>query len=117
MSGKGKPSRTQDMIMISEEELKTTGYGTKGKGYKVVWVGKQFPDWALRTERVHEIQEEEGEAGNVRCVYDDYETMSGPLAIFVRLFVGRRLVQRFGQWNRELGGYVEGKKAVASLKI
>ena len=75
-------------------------------GQRVVWVGKGYPDWALRSERVHEVCEV-GEGGGTR--YDVYETFSGPLAWFVRVFVGRRLVERFKQWNEELGAFVEGE--------
>ena len=74
------------------------------KGSRAVWLGKGYPDWALRSERVHEIWE--GEEGTV---YDVYETFSGPLAWAVRVFVGGALVRRFGQWNGELKDFVEGK--------
>ncbi len=76
------------------------------KGWRVVWLGKMYPDWALRSERVHEIYEREGEEGTV---YNVYETFSGPLAWTVRVFMGGTLVRRFGQWNRELKEFVEGK--------
>lgn len=75
------------------------------KGWRVVWLGKRYPDWALRSERVHEIYERHGEEGTV---YDVYETLSGPLAWVVRVFVGGMLVRRFGQWNGELKEFVEG---------
>ena len=79
------------------------------KGFKVVWLGKGYPDWALRSERVHEIYEE-GRGGET--VYDVYETFSGPLAWAVKFFVGRTLVQRFGQWNGELRDFVSAQLAV-----
>ena len=48
MSGKGKASRLQKMWMMSEEAIAPTEENkSRGKGYRVVWVGKQFPDWAL----------------------------------------------------------------------
>ena len=81
-----------------------------------MWLGKRYPDWALRSERVHEIYrtsdggDGEGESGGGgETVYDVYETFSGPLAWFVRVFVGKALVRRFGQWNGELKGFVEGR--------
>ena len=71
---------------------------------RVVWLGKGYPDWALRSERVHEISL----GANGLVVYDVWETFSGPLSGLVRLFVGKALVKRFRQWNKELKGYVEG---------
>ena len=59
--------------------------------------GKQYPDCALRSERVHEIFEKDGVT-----VYDVYEALSGPLAWAVRVCVGGMLVRRFKQWNVEL---------------
>ena len=97
MTGRGRPSRTMDLVMTTCEEM--------DGGWRVVWVGKGYPDWALRSERVHEVSEAE-EGGGTR--YDVYETFSGPLAWVVRVFVGQKLVQRFGQWNEELGAFVEG---------
>ena len=76
------------------------------RGFKVVWLGKGYPDWALRSERVHEIYEEEGGRGTY---YNVYETFSGPLAWAVKFFVGGTLVKRFRQWNGELKAFVEGK--------
>ena len=75
------------------------------KGFKVVWLGKGYPDWALRSERVHEIYEE---TGTGRTIYNVYETFSGPLAWAVKFFVGATLVDRFGQWNDELRAFAEG---------
>lgn len=87
----------------------------KRKGVRVVWVGKGYPDWALRSERVHEVyyydeEEEGGEGGGGGTVYEVYETFSGPLAWAVRVFVGGTLVRRFGQWNGELRDFVEREK-------
>lgn len=48
MSGKGNASRVQKMWMKSEEEIAVTEENkSQGKGFRIVWVGKQFPDWAL----------------------------------------------------------------------
>lgn len=48
MSGKGKASRVQKMWMKSEDEIvPTEDNKERGKGYRIVWVGKQFPDWLL----------------------------------------------------------------------
>lgn len=73
--------------------------------YTVVWLGKGYPDWTLRSERVHEVSQDDD--GTV--VYHVYETFSGPLPRLVKIFVGKALVKRFGQWNDELRAFVEGK--------
>lgn len=103
MLGHGKPSGLVKMklLMTTLEETENDSQ----KGYKVVWLGKGYPDWALRSERVHVI------SGNVdgTSTYDVWETFSGPLALLVRLFVGKTLVKRFRQWNQELKYHVEGQ--------
>ncbi|KAI4193700.1 MAG: hypothetical protein LQ350_008196 [Teloschistes chrysophthalmus] len=103
MFGNGKPSGLVRMrlLMTMLEETEHEN----GKGYKVVWLGKGYPDWALRSERVHAIYPN----GDGTCTYDVWETFSGPLALLVRLFVGSALVKRFRQWNQELKEYVERK--------
>jgi len=104
MFGHGKPSGIVRMrlFMTALDYIKEDGK----VGFRVVWLGKGYPNWALRSERVHEIYQREGEKGTV---YDVFETFSGPLAWAVRVCVGSALVKRFGQWNGELRGFVEGK--------
>ena len=101
MLGNGKPSGLIKMklLMTTLEEAEENGR----KSYKVVWLGKGYPDWALRSERVHAITSN----SDGTTTYDVWETFSGPLAILVRLFVGRTLVNRFRQWNHELKLYSE----------
>ena len=79
------------------------GLQQDGKTYRVVWLGKRCPSWALRPERMHEIPR--GEDGSV--VYDVLDTFSGPLARLVRLSVGKALGKRLGQWNEEQRVFVE----------
>lgn len=101
MYGHGRPSGLVKMtlLMTTLEEAEESGK----KNYKVVWLGKAYPDWALRSERVHAIVcNDDGSS-----TYDVWETFSGPLALLVRLFVGSRLVKRFRQWNHELKLYSE----------
>lgn len=101
MAGRGRSTIVKmRLLMTSLDDLEDSPRG----GHKVVWLGKGYPDWALRSERVHEIYRGEAEG---ETVYDVYETFSGPLAWFVKLFVGKTLVERFGQWNRELKYFVE----------
>lgn len=101
MYGHGKPSGLVKMrlLMTAMEEF---GDGDK-KISRVVWLGKGYPDWALRSERVHLVAcNDDGS-----CNYVVWETFSGPLALLVRLFVGAVLVRRFRQWNQELKQYSE----------
>ncbi|KAL9593766.1 MAG: hypothetical protein Q9219_007397 [cf. Caloplaca sp. 3 TL-2023] len=103
MSGNGKPSGLVRMRLLMTHLEQTDNGGHMA--YQVVWLGKGYPDWALRSERVHVvIGNEEG-----GCKYHVWETFSGPLAVLVRVFVGRRLVERFLQWNAELKGFSEGR--------
>ena len=103
MAGRGRSTIVKmKLLMTALDEID----GPDRKGFRVVWLGKGYPDWALRSERVHEIYEV-GVGGGT--VYNVYETFSGPLAWAVKLFVGSTLVKRFGQWNEELGGFVEGR--------
>ncbi|KAI4161565.1 MAG: hypothetical protein L6R39_000055 [Caloplaca ligustica] len=101
MFGHGKPSGLVKMklLVTTLEEAQSNGE----TNYKVVWLGKGYPDWALRSERVHSIIcNSDG-----TTTYDVFETFSGPLALLVRLFVGTTLVKRFKQWNEELGQFAE----------
>lgn len=102
MRGRGRNTVVKMKLLMTSLDRLDEREGRKG--FRVVWLGKGYPDWALRSERVHEIfQDDEGET-----VYDVYETFSGPLAWAVRVFVGGALVRRFAQWNGELKEYVEG---------
>ena len=102
MYGNGRSSGLVKMklLMTTMEELGQSN----GQGYKVVWLGQGYPDWALRSERVHMISQAEDGAST----YEVWETFSGPLAFLVKLFVGKTLVKRFRQWNQELKTHVEG---------
>lgn len=101
MAGRGRSTIVKmKLLMTTLDDMKESGR----RGYKAVWLGKGYPSWALRSERVHEIYNGDVDG---ETVYDVYETFSGPLAWAVKVFVGNALVKRFGQWNRELKGFVE----------
>lgn len=103
MAGRGRSTIVKmRLLMTALDEIDEPDK----KGFRVVWLGKMCPDWALRSERVHDIYEASDGGGTV---YNVYETFSGPLAWAVKFFVGSTLVERFGQWNRELGRFVECK--------
>ena len=104
MFGQGKPSGLVKMkLLMTTLKEKDEHNGTKT--FEVVWLGKAYPDWALRSERVHAIScDRQGVT-----TYDVWETFSGPLAVFVQLFVGGVLVKRFKQWNEELRDHTEAR--------
>lgn len=103
MYGNGRPSGLVRMRLLMTT-LEEAGEGTD-RSYKVVWLGKGYPDWALRSERVHVISPND----DGTSTYDVWETFSGPLAVLVKIFVGKALVKRFRQWNEELKAYVQGR--------
>ncbi|KAI4114571.1 MAG: hypothetical protein LQ345_004672 [Seirophora villosa] len=103
MSGNGKPSGLVKMKLLMTALEKLESNSMEKTDYKVVWLGKGYPDWALRSERVHAILSNT----DGTTTYDVFETFSGPLALLVRLFVGPTLVRRFKQWNEELAQYAE----------
>jgi len=88
------------LLMTTLDDMARSGQ----RGYKVVWLGKGYPDWALRSERVHEIYED---INGGTTVYNVFETFSGPLAWVLKILMAGTLVRRFSQWNRELKAYVE----------
>ena len=105
--GNGRSSGLVKMklLMTTMEE---SGHGAS-RGYKVVWLGQGYPDWALRSERVHSISQVEDGIST----YEVWETFSGPLAFLVKLFVGKTLVKRFRQWNQELKDHVQGMSRIS----
>ncbi|KAL8726877.1 MAG: hypothetical protein Q9166_006429 [cf. Caloplaca sp. 2 TL-2023] len=102
MYGQGKPSGLIKMKLLMTTMKEVDGRNGS-KSYEVVWLGKGYPSWALRSERVHAISCDQ----NGVTTYDVWETFSGPLAFLVRLFVGKALVKRFRQWNEELKSHTE----------
>ena len=101
MAGRGRSTIVKmKLLMTSLDEMKDP----ERLGFKVVWLGKGYPDWALRSERVHQIYTT---GTDEQTHYDVHETFSGPLAWFVNILLGKILVKRFGQWNEELKNFVE----------
>ncbi|KAL8692076.1 MAG: hypothetical protein Q9224_004034 [Gallowayella concinna] len=104
MFGHGKPSGLVKIKLLMTT-LKETDEHNGSKSYEALWLGKGYPAWALRSERVHAIScDNDGVT-----TYDVWETFSGPLAQLVRFFVGTTLVKRFKQWNEELRDYTEAR--------
>ncbi|KAL8787528.1 MAG: hypothetical protein Q9213_002186 [Squamulea squamosa] len=102
MFGQGKPSGLVKIKLLMTT-LNEKDEHNGSKSYEAVWLGKAYPAWALRSERVHAIS---GDSSGL-TTYDVWETFSGPLALLVRFFVGKTLVKRFRQWNQELKDYTE----------
>ena len=101
MAGRGRSTIVKmKLLMTSLDEMQDPDR----RGFKVVWLGKGYPDWALRSERVHQIYTT---GADEQTHYDVFETFSGPLAWFVKILFGKILVKRFGQWNQELKNFVE----------
>ncbi|KAI4288388.1 MAG: hypothetical protein L6R35_002350 [Caloplaca aegaea] len=103
MFGNGKPSGLVKMKLLMTALEKSESNSVEKTDYKVVWLGKGYPDWALRSERVHSIISN----SDGTTTYNVFETFSGPLALLLRLFLGPTLVKRFKQWNEELGNHAE----------
>lgn len=75
------------------------------KGYRICWRYDAGNEWFLRSERVQEVVETEG-----GCEYVNWETFGGWMAPVVRLAVGRKLTERFGDWGKDLKDFCETKK-------
>lgn len=78
------------------------------KGYRIAWASSGWSHWQLHSERVMEFEELPGEGeAEVRTVYTCWETFGGLLGGTVKFTVGNTLVARFGDYSRDLKGYVE----------
>lgn len=97
-----KVTNHQSILVTRLEEL-----DGQRKGFRVAWKAEGFPSFLLRSERVQEFVEVEGE-GAVACEYFCWETFYGLLAPVVRLSVGGKLVTAFGAWMSGLKTFVEG---------
>jgi hypothetical protein len=91
---------------------------TKKKG-RVVWVGDStaqggYSPWLLRTERTHEIYDEDANAdAGVRSVQvKTWEYETGPLAYAVRQLYGQRLQVLFEDWVKNLKDFVEREEGI-----
>lgn len=97
-----KVTNQQSILVTRLEEL-----DGERKGFRVAWKAEGFPSFLLRSERVQEFVEIEGQ-GAVACEYFCWETFYGLLAPVVRLSVGTKLVSAFGAWMGGLKRFAEG---------
>lgn len=102
-----KVTNNQSILVSRLEEL-----DGQRKGFRVAWTAEGFPSFLLRSERVQEFVEVEGQGG-VACEYFCWETFYGLLAPVVRLSVGGKLVTAFGAWMNGLKKFAEDGTAGA----
>ncbi|KAG0652839.1 hypothetical protein D0Z07_0389 [Hyphodiscus hymeniophilus] len=96
-----KKSRDQTIVITKMEELRPVDGGATG--YVIAWKSTGFSHWQLHSERVMEFVEREG-----ATEYVCWETFGGLLGSVVKATVGGQLVDRFGDYARDLKAFVEG---------
>jgi len=113
MSGDGlvqgrKRSRTQAIVVTHLGRIEDEKDGVKRSGYRVAWKAIGWAHWQLHSERVMEfVQREEG-----GTEYACWETFGGVLGPVVKRMVGGTLVDRFGDYARDVKGFLEGVERV-----
>ncbi|EPE24339.1 hypothetical protein GLAREA_08191 [Glarea lozoyensis ATCC 20868] len=107
MNGDGKKSRTQDIEVTMLQEIKEGDRYVSpvrkqgGRGYVIAWKSLGWKGWQLRSVRIMEFWE--GEGGT---------EFGGILGSTVRRMVGSTLVDRFGDYARDVREFFE-KREVA----
>jgi len=100
-----KKSRDQDIVITAIEKL-----GDGREGYRIAWKGTGWSHWQLHSERVMDFVAIEGGGTDYTC----WETFGGILAVAVKGTVGSTLVERFGDYARDVKGFLEGVKNVSA---
>lgn len=108
MSGDGlvpgtKKSRDQGIVITTLRKLE----GEEGEGYRIAWKSTGWSHWQLHSERVMDFKAD----GRGGTEYVCWETFGGLLAVAVKGMVGGTLVERFGDYARDVKGFLEGGKA------
>jgi hypothetical protein len=108
MSGDGlipdrKRSRTQGVIITVVSPLNEAGR----KGYRIAWKSTGYSHWQLHSERVMEFLEIALDDGKIGTEYSCWETFGGLLGPVVKSTFGNQLVDRFGDYARDVRGYFE----------
>ncbi|RFU29465.1 hypothetical protein B7463_g6867, partial [Scytalidium lignicola] len=99
--------------LFSPEHSSTTVFASASsnrerRGFRIAWVACGWSDWQMRSERVMDFEEVPGEKeGEVATLYTCWETFGGLLGVAVKLAVGTTLVERFGDYGKDLKGFVE----------
>jgi hypothetical protein len=110
MSGEGlvagkKKSRDQGIVITVLEAIEEEGR----RGWRIAWKSTGWSHWQLHSERVMEFVEVDGGVTE----YDCWETFGGLLGGAVKATVGTTLVDRFGDYARDVKEFVEGGKKVS----
>ena len=92
-----KKSRDQGIVVTRLEKM------TGGEGYRIAWKSTGYSYWQLHSERVMEFVEKDG-----GTEYVCWETFGGLLGSVVKTMVGGQLVDRFGDYARDVKEFVEG---------
>jgi hypothetical protein len=100
--GGRKKSRDQGIVVTYLEELKEEGKN----GYRIAWKSTGWAHWQLHSERVMEFVETEDGGTEYTC----WETFGGVLAVTVKMGFGHTLADRFGDYARDVKGFLEGSK-------
>jgi hypothetical protein len=74
------------------------------RGFTIAWKSMGRAHWQLHSERVMEFVETDAGGTEYLC----WETFGGLLGAAVKATVGRQLADRFGDYARDLKGFVEG---------
>jgi len=96
-----KRSRTQGLCITRLEKIEEEGK----KGYRIAWKGTGWSHWQLHSERVMEFIECELDGAGMGTDYVCWETFGGVLGVMVKTAVGSQLVDRFGDYSRDIRNY------------
>jgi hypothetical protein len=113
MSGDGlvpgrKRSRTQGVIITILSPLNEAGR----KGYRIAWKSTGYSHWQLHSERVMDFLEIALDNGMIGTEYSCWETFGGLLGPVVKSTFGSNLVDRFGDYARDVRGHFEKDEEV-----
>jgi hypothetical protein len=84
------------------------------QGFRLAWKGTGFSHWQLHSERVMEFIEIELENGEHGTEFSCWETFAGVLAPVVKATYGSTLVERFGDYQRDVKAYLESQPSSPS---
>ncbi|PMD36209.1 hypothetical protein L207DRAFT_515928 [Hyaloscypha variabilis F] len=117
MSGDGlipgrKRSRTQGMTVTVLEPIASTSTGKNG--YRLAWKGVGFSHWQLHSERVMEFLPITLENGEEGTEFSCWETFGGVLASVVKATYGSTLVERFGDYQRDVKAFLSAPSPALS---
>lgn len=98
-----KKSREQGIVVTILERFEDQ---EKRKGLRIAWKSTGWAHWQMHSERVMEFVETEDGGTEYSC----WETFGGVLGSVVKRMVGEQLVDRFGDYARDVKKFVEGGK-------